>query len=60
MGNLTQEKETIHYLVEKDDFDHPFSIKVVPLVSSHFWQLQFYLLSLVDFLLSWEDPTDVV
>ena len=28
MGNLTQEKETIHYLVEKDDFDHPFSIKV--------------------------------
>ena len=28
MGNLTQEKETIHYLYEKDDFDHPLSIKI--------------------------------
>ena len=28
MGNLTQEKETIHYLYEKDDFEHPLSIKI--------------------------------
>ena len=28
MGNLTQEKETIHYLYEKDDFQHPLSIKI--------------------------------
>ena len=28
MGNLTQEKEIIHYIHEKDDFDHPLSIKI--------------------------------
>ena len=28
MGNLTQEKEIIHYLHEKDDFEHPLSIKI--------------------------------
>ena len=28
MGNLTQEKESIHYLYEKDDFEHPLSIKI--------------------------------
>ena len=28
MGNLTQEKDIIHYLHEKDDFEHPLSIKI--------------------------------
>ena len=28
MGNFTQEKEIIHYLHEKDDFEHPLSIKI--------------------------------
>ena len=28
MNNLSQEQEIIHYLHEKDDFDHPLSIKV--------------------------------
>ena len=28
MVNLTQEKEIIHYLHEKDDFEHPLSIKI--------------------------------
>ena len=28
MGNLTLEKEIIHYLHEKDDFEHPLSIKI--------------------------------
>ena len=28
MDNLTQEKEIINYLHEKDDFEHPLSIKI--------------------------------
>ena len=28
MGNLTQEKEIIHYIHEKDDFNHPLSINI--------------------------------
>ena len=28
MNNLSQDQEIIHYLHEKDDFDHPLSIKI--------------------------------